>query len=94
MSRVEKLEYRGIRYLLYYPKNYIEGKKYPVMFHLHGAGSRGTDFKEFEGSTLLNILMGIEKPTKGKEEIRLYLTDFVFFLNVMKIHGFLSLVIY
>ena len=62
MSRVEKLEFNGIRYLLYYPKNYIEGKKYPVMFHLHGAGSRGNDFKEFEGSTILNILDKEDSP--------------------------------
>ena len=48
MVKVEKLEFKGIKYLLYYPKDYIEGNKYPVMFHLHGAGSRGTDFKEFE----------------------------------------------
>jgi predicted peptidase len=56
MTRVEKKEYRGIRYLLYYPKNYVEGKKYPVMFHLHGAGSRGTNFDNFEGSVILNAL--------------------------------------
>ena len=56
MIKIEKLEYAGIRYLLYYPKDYVEGKKYPVMFHLHGAGSRGTDFKEFADSTILNIL--------------------------------------
>lgn len=56
MVKVEKLEFKGIKYLLYYPKNYVEGNKYPVMFHLHGAGSRGTDFKEFEGSTILNVL--------------------------------------
>ena len=52
MSKVERLSFQGIQYLVYYPKNYVEGKKYPVMFHLHGAGSRGTDFKEFEGSTI------------------------------------------
>ena len=62
MVRVEKLEYKGIRYLLYYPKNYVEGKKYPVMFHLHGAGSRGNDFKEFEGSTILSILEKEDSP--------------------------------
>ena len=56
MTRVEKLEYRGIRYLLYYPKNYQEGKKYPVVFHLHGAGSRGTNFEEFKGSIILDLL--------------------------------------
>ena len=62
MVKVEKLEYRGIRYLLYYPKNYVEGKKYPVMFHLHGAGNRGVDFKEFEGSTILKILEKEDSP--------------------------------
>ena len=62
MSRVEKLEYNGIRYLLYYPKNYVEGRKYPVMLHLHGAGSRGNNFEEFEGSVILNILQREDSP--------------------------------
>ena len=56
MIKIEKLEYKGIRYLLYYPKNYVKGNKYPVMFHLHGSGNRGKDFKEFKGSTILAIL--------------------------------------
>ena len=62
MSKVEKLEFKGIKYLLYYPKNYVEGNKFPVMFHLHGAGSRGDNFKEFEGSTILNILDKEDSP--------------------------------
>lgn len=53
MSRFEKLEYNGIRYMLFYPKNYVEGKKYPVMFHLHGAGSRGDSFDKFEESSII-----------------------------------------
>lgn len=56
MTKVEKKEYKGIQYLLYYPKNYVEGKKYPVMFHLHGAGGRGRNFEGFEDSTILAIL--------------------------------------
>lgn len=56
MIRVEKLEHNGFKYLLYYPVNYVEGKKYPVMFHLHGSGGRGKDFEGFEGSPLLAIL--------------------------------------
>ena len=58
MSKVERLEYRGIRYELRYPKNYVEGQKYPTLFHLHGAGSRGTSFETFEGSTstLIRVL--------------------------------------
>ena len=62
MARVEKCEYKGIQYLLYYPKDYVEGNKYPVMFHLHGAGSRGVDFKEFAGSIILNILEKGDSP--------------------------------
>ena len=58
MSRVERYEYKGVRYQLWYPKNYVEGKKYPTLFHLHGAGSRGTHFETFEGSTstLIRVL--------------------------------------
>ena len=56
MARCEKLEFRGIHYLLYYPKDYKKENKYPVMFHLHGAGSRGTNFDNFEGSVILNAL--------------------------------------
>ena len=62
MIKVEKLEFKEIRYLLYYPKDYVEGKQYPVMFHLHGAGNRGVDFKEFEGSLILNILNKQDSP--------------------------------
>ena len=65
MNNVEKLEYKGIKYLLFYPENYIKGKKYPVMFHLHGAGSRGTDFKEFKDSTLIKILEKGDSPLKN-----------------------------
>lgn len=63
MSRVEKLEHNGYKYLLYYPKNYVEGKKYPVMFHLHGAGSRGVDFEAFDDSSIiLRILKKEDSP--------------------------------
>ena len=62
MARCEKLEFKGIHYLLYYPKNYEQDKKYPVMFHLHGAGSRGTNFDNFAGSVILNALDREDSP--------------------------------
>ena len=62
MARVEKLEFKGIKYLLYFPKNYEEGKKYPAMFHLHGAGSRGNDFSEFAGSIILETIEKGDSP--------------------------------
>ena len=62
MINIVKDEYKGIKYLVYLPKNFDKSKKYPVMFHLHGSGSRGTDFKEFKGSTILNILEKEDSP--------------------------------
>ena len=58
MSKVERLEYRGIKYQLHYPKNYVEGNKYPTLFHLHGAGCRGNNFEAFESneSTLIRVI--------------------------------------
>lgn len=35
--------YKTLDYAIYYPKNYSEDKKFPLLFHLHGAGSRGND---------------------------------------------------
>ena len=56
------LQYKSIRYLIYYPDGFNENKQYPLFFHLHGAGSRGNDFKEFEGSIILNMLEKGEVP--------------------------------
>lgn len=56
MSKVEKLEFQGIQYLLYYPTDYKEGEKYPTIFHLHGAGSRGYNFENFKDSIILDEL--------------------------------------
>ena len=62
MSKIEKREFESIQYLLIYPNNYVEGKKYPVVFHLHGAGSRGKDFKEFKDSIVLAVLKKGDSP--------------------------------
>ena len=56
MVKKEAKLFRNTQYLIYYPANFDPNKKYPLFFHLHGAGSRGVDFKEFEGSTILNQL--------------------------------------
>ena len=64
--QVRKESFKNINYLVYLPDDFDESKKYPVMFHLHGAGSRGTNFKEFSGSTILNILDKNDSPlSKG-----------------------------
>ena len=64
MIKVDAKEFEGIHYLVVYPVNYEEGKTYPVVFHLHGAGSRGTGFKEFKDSLILEILRREDSPLK------------------------------
>ena len=64
MIKVDAKEFEGIHYLVVYPLNYEEGKTYPVVFHLHGAGSRGTGFKEFKDSLILEILRREDSPLK------------------------------
>ena len=56
MPHVEKKIFRSTKYLIYYPKDFDEHKKYPLFFHLHGAGGRGNNFEEFKGSTILELL--------------------------------------
>ena len=53
MVKFEKKQFKNTKYLLYYPKDFNPNKKYPLFFHLHGAGSRGNNFEEFKGSTIL-----------------------------------------
>lgn len=38
-------------YLVHYPKNYIKGKKYPVVFLFHGSGSRGTNINTLKNNS-------------------------------------------
>ena len=35
--------FENLQYIVKYPKNYDETKKYPTIFFLHGSGSRGTN---------------------------------------------------
>lgn len=40
---IEILEFEEMKYVIRYPDKYEEGKKYPVIIFLHGAGTRGND---------------------------------------------------
>lgn len=37
-------KYKKLKYILSLPDGYEKGKKYPVIFFLHGAGTRGDGF--------------------------------------------------
>lgn len=40
------LPFEQMQYVVNFPNHYIEGKKYPVILFLHGAGSRGNDINK------------------------------------------------
>ncbi|MDO5478146.1 MAG: prolyl oligopeptidase family serine peptidase [Clostridia bacterium] len=49
-------EYKKLKYVIEYPLGYEEGKRYPVLMHIHGAGGRGTDISIIENHFLLRTL--------------------------------------
>ncbi len=45
----EEKSFDGLKYVIRYPNNYNISKKYPVLFSMHGAGTRGMDvYKLYE----------------------------------------------
>jgi len=44
-----------LKYLLNFPRNYIEGERYPVVFFLHGAGTRSDDFSKLRNNPFFKI---------------------------------------
>lgn len=55
MNRQENVS-GSLRYLITYPEGYTEGKKYPVLFFLHGAGSRGEDMTPLRNNPFYQVL--------------------------------------
>lgn len=43
---MEKLEICGVKCIIKYPKLFDQNEKYPVLFFLHGSGSRGDDINK------------------------------------------------
>ena len=40
---IDEYQHKNLKYIFYLPENFEEGKKYPLIISLHGAGSRGMD---------------------------------------------------
>ena len=51
----EVKEFERMQYLVRYPEGYEEGKRYPVIIMLHGAGSRGTNFYTLRGNDYFTV---------------------------------------
>lgn len=53
--RVEKKNLKELNYIIRYPEGYRDGDRCPVIFMLHGAGSRGSDL----GHLLTNVYFSV-----------------------------------
>lgn len=45
--------FQGMQYILSYPENFNEGEKHPLLFFMHGAGTRGTQLSNLKGNAFL-----------------------------------------
>ena len=53
--KYEVQNFKTLNYIIRYPTNYEEGKKYPVIFFLHGAGTRGQNIKLLKSNAFFTI---------------------------------------
>ena len=49
------LSFEGMKYLVKYPSDFEETKKYPVLIYVHGAGMRGTDIAPLTQNAFFKI---------------------------------------
>lgn len=50
--------FQKLNYIIRYPDDYEEGKTYPVLLFLHGAGTRGTDIEVLKNNVFFKITEG------------------------------------
>ena len=48
--KTEVFEFKGMKCILRFPTDYEQGKKYPAIMLLHGAGTRGNDIEALKGN--------------------------------------------
>lgn len=54
---MEEKVFEGLKYLISYPKDFQEGKTYPLVIFLHGAGTRGETTERLQqNNCVLNLL--------------------------------------
>lgn len=54
-------EFKGIRYCEFKPNDFNESKKYPIVFFVHGAGTRGDDLSLVRNNAIVKKLTEREK---------------------------------
>ena len=58
--RFEEKKHKEIEYLVRFPNDYEEGKRYPVLIQIHGAGGRGFSYEEAKGHAFFTITEKME----------------------------------
>ena len=53
--KIEVCKFENLTYIVRYPNDYVEGKKYPVIFFLHGAGGRGNDIEMIKSNPYFTL---------------------------------------
>ena len=54
---MEEKAFEELRYLISYPKEFQENKKYPLVIFLHGAGTRGSDLERLKNNSCVQNLL-------------------------------------
>lgn len=57
---IKYYEFKGLNYLIRYPDNFDENKKYPTILFLHGAGTRGRDIERLPTNPFFRITESCE----------------------------------
>ena len=53
--------FEDMHYLVTYPDNFDDSKKYPLLFLIHGAGTRGDDPRRLENNVFYTAIGEVEK---------------------------------
>ena len=56
----EFFNFEGMHYLVAYPENFSKTEKYPLLFLIHGAGTRGDDPKRLENNVFYTATAKLE----------------------------------
>ena len=59
---IKEYRFRNLDYIISYPDGYVEGKRYPIIFHTPGAGARGRNLALIEKGIAL-----LDRQNEGNE---------------------------
>ena len=61
---IKEYRFKNLDYIISYPEGYVDGKRYPIIFHAPGAGARGRDLSLIESGIGL-----LDRQNEGNEYV-------------------------